>query len=376
MPPLPPHLVTASPYPSDVMEKPAMPGCHFLRRKPGQEQVRLGAEGPRGSILEASLEDVLRSSGGRGQRPRGSRPEHVGGWSGRWPGGAVQRILVGARLGCEFREARVERCGRGGGCVCLERSGDLRTLSSAGTGIHTSGPSESSRLCLLAQLGVWRDRPLPLTVLQARVRQLQAESVSEVTVNRVDVARLPEHGSGDGGCQPPTKVQPGAEGTTPGLFVHWAKRLDKDKRIQQMRRQRLEKQLQKRAQNPGFSPEAKRLHVEPRLLSKQLTTCLQGCTQEVAESPWEEQLTQVLQEAPRKLSLDKKLGQQLKTRFANRQQKILAFLKCCLLTGHQSLAHHLLVTHHSRGRSQKLLTLDMYNTVMLGWARQVLCFVS
>nr|XP_012291235.1 DNA-directed RNA polymerase, mitochondrial [Aotus nancymaae] len=209
-----------------------------------------------------------------------------------------------------------------------------------------------------------------LEVLQARVRQLQAESVSEVTVNRVDVARLPEHGSGDGGRQPPAEVQTGAEGATPALFVHWAKRLDKDKRIQQMRRQRLEKQLQRRAQNPGFSSEPKRLHVEPRLLSTQLTTCLQGCRREVPERPWEEQLARVLQEAPRKLSLDKKQGQQLKTRFANRQQKILAFLKCCLLTGHQSLAHHLLVTHHSQGRSQKLLTLDMYNTVMLGWARQ------
>uniref|UniRef100_A0A2K6TCW0 DNA-directed RNA polymerase n=1 Tax=Saimiri boliviensis boliviensis TaxID=39432 RepID=A0A2K6TCW0_SAIBB len=211
-----------------------------------------------------------------------------------------------------------------------------------------------------------------LEVLQARVRQLQAESVSEVTVNRVDVARLPEHGSGDGGRQPPTKVQTGAEGGSPVHFVHWAKKLDKDKHMRETCRQRLEKQLQKQAQNLSFSSDLKRLHVEPQLLNKQLTTCLQGCVQEVPENPWEEQLAWVLQEAPRKLILDKKegQGQQLNVRLTNRQQKILAFLKCCLLTGQESLAHHLVVTYHGKGKSQNLLTLDMYNTVMLGWARK------
>ncbi|XP_011928144.1 PREDICTED: DNA-directed RNA polymerase, mitochondrial isoform X2 [Cercocebus atys] len=205
-----------------------------------------------------------------------------------------------------------------------------------------------------------------LEVLQARVRQLQAESVSEVVVNRVDVARLPEHGSGDGGPQPPRKVQRGTKGASPVPRGGWAQRLEKDKRIQRMRMQQLEvtRQMQVQSQSKELKVRPKHLQLEPRLLSKQLAVFL------APESSWEEQLPRVLQEAPRKLSLDVGRAPPTQAQLSAQQQKLLAFFKCCLLTDHLPLAHHLLVSHHRQQQKQKLLTLDMYNTVMLGWARQ------
>ena len=36
------------------------------------------------------------------------------------------------------------------------------------------------------------------------------------------------------------------------------------------------------------------------------------------------------------------------SRLEGQRQKLLAFLECCLLTGHLPLAHHVLVAQHSR----------------------------
>ncbi|VTJ85279.1 DNA-directed RNA polymerase, mitochondrial isoform X1 [Marmota monax] len=196
-----------------------------------------------------------------------------------------------------------------------------------------------------------------LEVLEARVRQLQAESVSEVSVKRVEVAPLSK-----GERQPPRKVQVQPCG-------RWAEKLNKEQKAMQKRQQRLQVKLQAQAQQLVDRLRPRPLRVEPRLTSGQLSSFLQHKAQ---ESPWEEQLAQVLQEAPQKLlhkkqaPLDKEGGAQL----SGQQQKLLAFLECCLVSGHLPLAHHVLVTHHSRPRMQKLLTLPMYNTVMLGWARK------
>ncbi|KAM5190037.1 DNA-directed RNA polymerase, mitochondrial isoform 1-T1 [Callospermophilus lateralis] len=196
-----------------------------------------------------------------------------------------------------------------------------------------------------------------LEVLEARVRQLQAESVSEVPVKRVEVAQLSK-----GGCQPPRKVQVQPSG-------RWAEKLNKEQRTMQKRKQRLQVKLQAHAQQLVNKLQPRPLRVEPRLMSGQLSSFLQHKAQ---ESPWEEQLAQVLQEAPQKLLHKKQapLDKEGEAQLSGQQQKLLAFLECCLVSGHLPLAHHVLVSHHSRPRMQKLLTLPMYNTVMLGWARK------
>ncbi|XP_004441513.1 PREDICTED: DNA-directed RNA polymerase, mitochondrial [Ceratotherium simum simum] len=205
-----------------------------------------------------------------------------------------------------------------------------------------------------------------LEVLEARVRQLQADCVSEVTVKRVDVARLPEAG----GFQPPRKAQLGAEGAAPGLSGRWAEKLDKEKWTMQKRRQRLEVKLQERAQKLARKQQ---LRVEPRLLNGQLAACLQRWEQGSPCSPWEEQLAWLLQEGPQGLSGEVQQAPAdsgARAQLESQQQRLLAFFECCLLTGHLPLAHHVLVIQHSKSRPPRLLTLAMYNTVMLGWARK------
>ncbi|XP_068836758.1 DNA-directed RNA polymerase, mitochondrial isoform X16 [Capricornis sumatraensis] len=201
-----------------------------------------------------------------------------------------------------------------------------------------------------------------LEVLEARVRQLQAEGTAEeVTVKRVAVAQAPEAG----GIWPPRQAPLGAEGALPMLSSRWAQKLDKDQQLIEKRWQQLDGKLPKMVEKPAWE---KRLRMEPRLLSRKLAGQLQQWERKRPQSPWEEQLARLLQEAPQRLSREADEGSE--SRLEGQRQKLLAFLECCLLTGHLPLAHHVLVAQHSRAPQQQLLTLAMYNTVMLGWARQ------
>ncbi|XP_059775002.1 DNA-directed RNA polymerase, mitochondrial isoform X2 [Balaenoptera ricei] len=209
-----------------------------------------------------------------------------------------------------------------------------------------------------------------LEVLKARVRQLQAEGVAEVTVKRVAkrvaVARAPEAG----GAQPPRQAQAGAEGAAPMLSSRWAQKLDDDQRLMERRKQRLEGKLQKHVEKVAWQ---KQLRSEPRLLSRKLASQLQHWEQGAPRSPWEEQLAQLLQEAPQGRSGEAAAApadRGPESRLEGQRQRLLSFFECCLLTGNLPLAHHVLVTHHSKSQQQRLLTLSMYNMVMLGWARQ------
>uniref|UniRef100_A0A8B9WS72 DNA-directed RNA polymerase n=1 Tax=Bos mutus grunniens TaxID=30521 RepID=A0A8B9WS72_BOSMU len=201
-----------------------------------------------------------------------------------------------------------------------------------------------------------------LEVLEARVRQLQAEGTAEeVMVKRVAMAQAPEAG----GIWPPRQAPVGAEGAAPVLSSHWVQKLDKDQQLIEKRLQQLEGKLPKIVEKSTWE---KRLRMEPRLLSRKLAGQLQQWERKRPQSPWEEQLARLLQEAPKKLSREADEGSE--SRLEGQRQKLLAFLECCLLTGHLPLAHHVLVAQHSRAPQQQLLTLPMYNTVMLGWARQ------
>ncbi|XP_069337327.1 DNA-directed RNA polymerase, mitochondrial isoform X5 [Eulemur rufifrons] len=212
-----------------------------------------------------------------------------------------------------------------------------------------------------------------LEVLEARVRQLQAESVSEVTVNKVDVARLPESGGGGGSFQPPRKAQVGAKGAAPQPSGRWAEKLDKEKQTLQKRKQQLEMKLQVQAQRLSQKLKPKPLKMEPQLVRRQLADSLQCWAQGTPESPSEEQLAQALQKVPQKLSPKEEQAladREVEAQLTGQQQKLLAFFECCLLTDNLRLAHHVLVAHHGNPHKQQLLTLAMYNTIMLGWARQ------
>lgn len=185
--------------------------------------------------------------------------------------------------------------------------------------------------------------PLLFAVLEARVRQLQVESMSQVMVKKGPMDR-------------PLK----------GLSGRWAQKLEAEKQVKQKRQERfLDQQKQSHT-----------LHTEPRIWSKKLASCLQQSKKGAPKSSEEEeqQLTWALQAAMLKLSSCTPASTKAKVVEANfllLQQKFLAFFECCACTDNMPLAHHVLVTHHSKCDRQQLLTLDMYNTVMLGWARKV-----
>ncbi|KAK2507039.1 hypothetical protein MC885_017042 [Smutsia gigantea] len=206
-----------------------------------------------------------------------------------------------------------------------------------------------------------------LEVLEARVRQLQAECVSEVTIKRVGLARCSEAS----GFQPSRKVQEAASGSAPRLSNLWADRLQKDKQIMQRRQQKLEAKLPK-LQARYLKAFKRPLRLEPQLLDEQLTARLQSQEPGPPGSPWEDLLARLLQEVPGRLGrpVEEARLRAISAQLRSQQQRILAFLECCLLTGHLPLAHHVLVTYHSRPQQQLQLTLAMYNTVMLGWARK------
>ncbi|XP_022263026.2 DNA-directed RNA polymerase, mitochondrial isoform X1 [Canis lupus familiaris] len=213
-----------------------------------------------------------------------------------------------------------------------------------------------------APLGQTPLTPLPFapTVLEARVRQLQAECVSEVTVKRVGVARL----------RAPGKTQRRAEGAAGRTSGRWAQKLDEEKWTLQKRKQRLDVKLQGHAQ-----PEAceRALRVLPRLLDARLACHLELGEPREPHSRWEEKLARLLHKTPREPSRKAEQAPQAGAALARlevQQHRLLAFLDCCLRTGHLPLAHHVLVTHHSRARQQQQLTLAMYNVVLLGWARK------
>lgn len=203
------------------------------------------------------------------------------------------------------------------------------------------------------------------TVLEARARQLQADCVLEVMEKRVDMAQLPEAGS----SQPPRKAQAGSE-VALGLSGRWARKLDREKRVMQKRKQQLEVKLQQQAEQRARKQQ---LRVEPRLLSGQLAVRLQQWRLHAPGSPWEEQLAWLLQEAPQRLRSEEEgpVDSMARMHCEGQQQRLLAFLQCCVLVDQLALAHHVLVTQHGRARQQRRLTLPMYNAVLLGWARKV-----
>ncbi|EDL31669.1 polymerase (RNA) mitochondrial (DNA directed), isoform CRA_d, partial [Mus musculus] len=186
-----------------------------------------------------------------------------------------------------------------------------------------------------------------LEVLEARVRQLRAEGTPEMRVKKVQVDRPPQ-----------------------GHSSRWAQKLEAEKRVKQRRQKEVDQQKQ------ALTQEFWTLHKEPKIWNKKLAGYLQPSKKGTPTNSEEKQLAQALQAALGRLSsreaeaLARKKAKAVEAQILVLQQKFLAFFECCVCTGQVPLAHHVLVTHHNNGDRQQVLTLHMYNTVMLGWARK------
>jgi DNA-directed RNA polymerase len=156
-----------------------------------------------------------------------------------------------------------------------------------------------------------------------------------------------------------------------GHSSRWAQKLEAEKRVKQRRQKEVDQQKQ------ALTQEFWTLHKEPKIWNKKLAGYLQPSKKGTPTNSEEKQLAQALQAALGRLSsreaeaLARKKAKAVEAQILVLQQKFLAFFECCVCTGQVPLAHHVLVTHHNNGDRQQVLTLHMYNTVMLGWARKV-----
>ncbi|XP_021060015.1 DNA-directed RNA polymerase, mitochondrial [Mus pahari] len=231
----------------------------------------------------------------------------------------------------------------------LRSPGPHRPASEEGTlgGLCSSRRSSAASPREQHVLREWGHAEL-LEVLEARVRQLRAEGTPEMRVKKVQVDRPPQdHNS------------------------RWAQKLETEKRVKQQKHQ---EEVDQR--NKAYTQESWTLHREPKIWNKKLAGYLQQSKKGTPTNSEEKQLAWALQAALGKLSsreagaLARKKAKAVEAQVLVLQQKFLAFFECCVCTNQVPLAHHVLVTHHNNRDKQQVLTLHMYNTVMLGWARK------
>nr|XP_013001009.1 LOW QUALITY PROTEIN: DNA-directed RNA polymerase, mitochondrial [Cavia porcellus] len=250
-----------------------------------------------------------------------------------------------------------------------------------------------------------------LEVLEARVRQLQAESVSEVTVKRVEVARVPADGGKAGGTAPPAKARVQPSGA-------WARKLERDRQLLQRQQALLKEEARGRSPLPAPRPkpsvkaEAKaKGRPKPEAMGKAVARsaaalegkakhsagCVLPPTEPQPESqqygwmglepqqgtwehrewerlqPWETSLLPCLPPAaspPPGSGSSAQASSELRAKEKAQQNRLQTFLEGCLATGQVGLAHHMLVCYFTRPRRQRLLVPAMFNTVMRGWAQE------
>ncbi|XP_038627743.1 DNA-directed RNA polymerase, mitochondrial [Tachyglossus aculeatus] len=232
-----------------------------------------------------------------------------------------------------------------------------------------------------------------LEVLEARVKQLQAEFVSEVTVNRVELAPL--RGSRESTLHLPGLADKGEVGGGSGAQVgsglpgRWEKKLNKDKTVMQKRQQKLEAKLRaqhqlgpltkikviKRSPKDILLAPLKDTSPDPPGPSGHTERASPDATELAHDQPREGFLGRVFPEQSTELEAEASPGgpaqrEPPNLRHTNFQKNFLAYLECCIFTGQLEQAQTVLHQQHCRQSRQKLLTLPMYNTLLRGWAKK------
>ncbi|XP_044528482.1 DNA-directed RNA polymerase, mitochondrial [Gracilinanus agilis] len=197
-----------------------------------------------------------------------------------------------------------------------------------------------------------------LEVLEARVRQLQTENVSEVTVNRVEVTPLRTRNQKD--LQALGLMEDGAkqDASSSAQVVHkassrWVEKLSQEKSDLHKRQKVLEVKL--KSQNFCESQLKKRekaFHArkqKPKLAKPKTSICIEKDIREL--DPPVKQMPEVV-------------------RHSRKQLFILACLECFLSLGHLAQANHLLLSYFNRPCHRKQLTLSMYNSLLKAWAKE------
>ncbi|XP_067414975.1 DNA-directed RNA polymerase, mitochondrial [Emydura macquarii macquarii] len=268
--------------------------------------------------------------------------------------------------------------------------------------------------------------PVLEPVLEARDKKLQAHNISGMRVDRVDVAPAWKNSSQcpaqkaavplPGGKELAPKVREGAVSSSgaPSLPSRWVEKLKKDTWIKYKRQSKLEqkffvassspgaertrkpvlepgkaavtKESQGRARaippkagaNPKVSGKFKTLHKSPRaaMASAQASPRLGSSAKPSA--PQGDECNQ-LEEVPKRKGLDGLMAQQeprpvLEDKEGNMyrsiQQDIMCYLESCLFINQPERAQQCLMLYHRSDVKRKLLTINMYDMVMHGWAKK------
>ncbi|XP_074061040.1 DNA-directed RNA polymerase, mitochondrial [Macrotis lagotis] len=225
-----------------------------------------------------------------------------------------------------------------------------------------------------------------LEVLEARVRQLQTEYVSEVTINRVEVAPLRTGNQKDlqafGLVENRTKGDASSVAPTVGKTPsRWVEKLTQEKNDLHKRQQDLEVKLK----NQNFCKSQLKKKERAFLVKKsKVKPTKQKLTTEKEKTTvgW-----QIPQHSMKKESF-KKVQKGLKqnetcvddlnsyrqipavAKHSKKQVFLLACLECLLSQGHLTEANQLLLSYFNRQGSRKQLTLAMYNSILKAWAKQ------
>ncbi|XP_072457827.1 DNA-directed RNA polymerase, mitochondrial [Notamacropus eugenii] len=226
-----------------------------------------------------------------------------------------------------------------------------------------------------------------LEVLEARVRQLQTEYVSEVTVNRVEVAPLrtgdqkelqalglvKDRAKGDANSVP-SKV-----GKASG---RWVEKLTQEKSVLHKRQQKLEVKLKNQTfceslvkkRERAFLPRKLKENKEMPSIRKEKAVVRQEtshCSMRQESLEDKKRVLKVVQK--NKTCVDNSDPSTLMpevVRHSRKQLLILSCLECLLSQNHVTRANHILLSYFHRPGGQKVLTLPMYNCLLKAWAKQ------
>ncbi|NXA55680.1 RPOM protein, partial [Nothocercus julius] len=216
-----------------------------------------------------------------------------------------------------------------------------------------------------------------LEVLKARVKQLQASNVSEVTVNKVELALL-----GKDQCHVPAQrvAVPGPAGeqcAPKGKEERlarprpWVEKLKKEMYVRQLKVERevsaqlAEKQTKAKmkSKTKAKSNESLRTAVTPTWSQSPA-----GLRPACAHNPSKPRMAEVegaKKPRPRKMLSDKENSQ-----YKLVEQTILSNLECFQFLQQPEEAEKLLLTYHRSSAKRKILNVAAYNIVMRSWAKK------
>uniref|UniRef100_A0A8C4VU03 DNA-directed RNA polymerase n=1 Tax=Gopherus evgoodei TaxID=1825980 RepID=A0A8C4VU03_9SAUR len=187
--------------------------------------------------------------------------------------------------------------------------------------------------------GVWE----ATRVLEARIKQLQADNISEVTVDRVDVAPLRKSSfrcpaPSPAGKEPAAKVREGGVSSSgaPSQPSRWVEKLKKEKWIKHKRQLKLEQKFSAAASPPGAERTS-------------LPVLEQGKAAGAKESQGQAKAS---------------------NKYGSIQLIIMSYLESCLFLHQPERAQQCLMFYHRSHARRKLLGIKMYDILMHGWANK------